>query len=89
MLLANYCIMLFISTWLFRHLEHQNLSVISGDIGRARSVQQFWNGRTERKNGTERSTVVLDDTIYIKYQLIALCSVLSGIVPTSCSVYEI
>jgi len=27
--------------WLFRHLEHQNLSIISGDIGRARSVQKF------------------------------------------------
>ena len=23
--------------WLFRHLEHQNLSIISGDIGRAKS----------------------------------------------------
>ena len=40
------------STRLFRHLEHQNPSIISGYIGRARSVQQFQNGMEER-NGTE------------------------------------
>ena len=41
----------------FRHLEHQNPSIISGDIGRARSVQQFRrrNGGTEERNGTERN----------------------------------
>ena len=55
--LANDPIMLGRSIWLFRHLEHQNLSIISEDIGRARMVQQF--GR----NGTERSTVVLEDRL--------------------------
>ena len=51
----------------FRHLEHQNPSINLGDIGRARSVQQFrngterngteeWkNGGTERKNGVQLS----------------------------------
>ena len=49
----------------FRHLEHQNLSIISDSIGRARMVQQFRrNGRTEERNRTEElSTVVLDDRI--------------------------
>ena len=63
---ANNFIMSGTSTRSFRHLEHQNPSIISGDIGRARSVQQFRrrNGGTER-NGTERSTVVLDDRICI------------------------
>ena len=37
----------------FRHLENQNLSIISGDIGRARSVQQFRRNRAEEGNGTE------------------------------------
>ena len=41
----------------FRHLEHQNQSTISEDIGRARMVQQFRNGGTEEER---RSTVVLD-----------------------------
>ena len=59
---ANNLIILGTWTWSFRQLEHQNPSIISGDIGRARSVQQFRNGRTEQ-NGTERSTVVLDDRI--------------------------
>ena len=36
--------------WSFRHLEHQNLSIISEDIGQARMVQQF-----QRRNGTEYS----------------------------------
>ena len=36
----------------FRHLEHQNPSILSGDIGRARSVQQFRNV-TEERNGRE------------------------------------
>ena len=60
---ANNLIMLGTLTQSFRHLEHQYPSIISGDIGRARSVQQFRNG-TEQKNGrTERSRVVLDDRI--------------------------
>ena len=50
------------STRSFRHLEHQNPSIISGDIGKARRVQQFQN-ETEERNGMERSTVVLDDMI--------------------------
>ena len=56
----------------FRHLEHQNPSIDLGDIGRARSVQQFRN-RTEERNGTEeeRNTV---DTMSV---LITLYSVLS------------
>ena len=44
----------------FRHLEHQNPSINSGDIGRARSVQQFQGNRTEerrRNGGMERNTV--------------------------------
>ena len=38
---ANNVIMSGTSTRSFRHLEHQNPSIISGDIGRARRVQQF------------------------------------------------
>ena len=34
---ANNFIMLGNSIWSFRHLEHQNPSIISGDIGRAKS----------------------------------------------------
>ena len=33
----------------FRHLEHQNLSIISDSIGRARMVQQFWIKRGVRR----------------------------------------
>jgi len=44
---ANDLIMSGTSIRSFRHLEHQNPSIISEDIGRARSVQQF------RRNGTE------------------------------------
>ena len=42
---------------LFRHLEHQNPSIISEDIGKARSMQQFLrSGGMERRNrGTEYS----------------------------------
>ena len=43
-LLANDLIMSGTSIRSFRHLEHQNPSIISEDIGRARSVQQFQNG---------------------------------------------
>ena len=51
--LANDSIMSWRSIWSFRHLECQNPSIISEDIGRARMVQQFWNGGTEEegKNG--------------------------------------
>ena len=52
-LLANDLIMSGTSIRSFRHLEHQNLSIISEDIGRARSVQQF---RRRRR----RNTVVLE-----------------------------
>ena len=49
---ANDLIMSGTSIRSFRHLEHQNPSIISEDIGRARSVQQFRrNGTEERRNG--------------------------------------
>ena len=54
-LLANHPVMLGTLIQLFRHLKHQNPSIISGDIGRARSVHQFWNVGKERRNGTEYS----------------------------------
>ena len=54
---ANDPIMWKRSIQLFRHLECQNLSIISEDIGRARMVQQFRNGGMEEER---RSTVVLD-----------------------------
>ena len=58
---ANDPIMKKRSIQLFRHLECQNPSIISEDIGRARMVQQFrknrgmdeQKNRTEWKNGTE------------------------------------
>ena len=31
----------------FRHLQCQNPSIISDSLGRARMVQQFWNGSAE------------------------------------------
>ena len=43
----------------FRHLEHQNPSINLGDIGRARSVQQFRNG-TEERNGMEEERNTVD-----------------------------
>ena len=58
-LLANDLIMSGTSIWSFRHLEHQNPSIISEDIGRASGVQQFRNGTEER-----RHTVVLEDRIF-------------------------
>ena len=48
--LANVPIMLGTLIWAFTHLEHQNPSIISEDIGRARMVQQF---RRRRRNGME------------------------------------
>ena len=51
-LLANDLIMSGTSIRSFRHLEHQNPSIISEDIGRASGVQQFRNGtEEERRNG--------------------------------------
>ena len=63
-LLANDLIMSGTSIRSFRHLEHQNPSIISEDIGRAKSVQQF-RRRRKRGGGTEerRNTVVLEDRI--------------------------
>ena len=58
-LLANDVIMSGTSIRLFRHLEHQNPSIISKDIGRAKSVQQF---QRRRNGGTEEhSCLVLED----------------------------
>ena len=50
--LANDPTMLGRSIRSFGHLEHQNPSIISEDIGRARIVQQFWKSRIK---GVERS----------------------------------
>ena len=50
----------------FRHHEHQNLSIILGDIGRARSMQQFRNGTEERNGGMEWNTV---DTMSVLIKL--------------------
>jgi len=49
-LLANDLILS--ATWIrsFRHLEHQNPSIISEDIGKASGVQQFRNGGTEEES---------------------------------------
>ena len=55
--LANDPIMLDTSIWLFRHLEHQNPSIISDSIGSARMVQQFQN------------KVILEDIIVKHYIL--------------------
>ena len=67
-LLANDLIMLGTSIQSFRHLEHQNPSIISGDISRARSVQQFRNGggvgSEEEEEKEDRNTVVLEDRIF-------------------------
>ena len=43
---------IFISS--FRHLEHQNLSIISDSIGRVRILQQFWRriGLDQRNRST-------------------------------------
>ena len=47
----------------FRHLEHQNPSIISEDIGRARSVQQFRRNGGGTEEERRRNTVVLEDRI--------------------------
>ena len=46
--------------WSFRHLEHQNLSINLGDIGRASSMQQFRNGGMEGNGGTEEERNTVD-----------------------------
>ena len=57
--LANDTIMSGTLIWSFRHLEHQNPSIISNDIGRAKSMQQF---QRRRNRGTEEhSCLVLED----------------------------
>ena len=65
-LLANDLIMLGTSIRSFRHLEHQNPSIISEDIGRASGVQQFRNGGGvgSESDRSRRHTVVLEDRIY-------------------------
>ena len=68
--LANVPIMLGRSIRLFRHLECQNPSIISGDIGKARSGQQFHrNGGMEEWNrGTERERSTVDTmSVLIKF----------------------
>ena len=41
-LLANNLSKLDRLIWSFRHLEHQNLSIVSDSIGRARTVKQIY-----------------------------------------------
>ena len=53
----------------FRHLEHQNPSINLGDIGRARSVQQFRNRGTEQRNGMERNTVDTMSVLMIRIEI--------------------
>ena len=49
---ANNLIMSETSIWSFRHLEHQNLSIISGD--KAEQVGcKICDGQTEEWNGTD------------------------------------
>ena len=57
---TNYFIMSETLIRSFRHLEHQNPSINLGDIGRARSVQQF------RRNGTEQRNTVDTMSVWIK-----------------------
>ena len=74
MLLANDPIMLGTLIRSFRHLEHQNPSIISGDISRARSVQQFrriGGVGSEESEESDRHTVVLEDRII----MLQLCSI--------------
>ena len=49
-LLANDPIMLGRSIWFVRHLAHQNPSIISESIGRARMVQKFQNRGDRTRN---------------------------------------
>ena len=57
--LTNDPLMLGISIWSFRHPEHQNPSIISDSIGRARIVQQF----QIRVRSNQRSKDVFEDVI--------------------------
>ena len=54
--------------WSFRHLEYQNLSIISDSKGRARMVKQFWKGggAGTEEEWNQRSTVVLEDTYTVE-----------------------
>ena len=63
----NNLIMSGISIRSFRHLEHQNPSIISEDIGRARSMQQFRIGGGGGVRGSEeqRNSVVLEDRMKV------------------------
>ena len=54
--LANDPIISGTSIRLFRHLEHQNLSIISEDIDRARMVQQLQRRRSRRSTVDTMST---------------------------------
>ena len=55
-LLVNNLIMSSTLKQSFRHLEHQNLSIISEDIGRARMVQQLQRRRSRRSTVDTMST---------------------------------
>ena len=46
---------------LFRHLEHQNLSIISEDIGRARMVKQFQS--RSRRNTVDTMSTDIEELI--------------------------
>ena len=65
-LLANYLIMSCTSIRSFRHLEHQNPSIISEDIGRARQRATIPEEESDRRSriGSDRNTVVLEDRMY-------------------------
>ena len=73
-LLANYLIMSGTLIRSFRHLEHQNPSIISEDIGRASGVQQFRNRGMEESD--RRNTVVLEDRILYVLHYIVLYPIL-------------
>ena len=47
--LLSFPIMLGRLIQLFRHLKHQNLSIISDSIGRANMVKQFCNGTDQNR----------------------------------------
>ena len=70
--LANDPIMLGTSIRSFRHLEYQNPSIISEDIGRARMGNNSGGGvrgvgsEEEEEEEEDRSTVVLEDRIIWK-----------------------
>ena len=75
---ANNLIMLGTLIRSFTHLEHQNPFIISWDIGRRRSVQQF----RRRNGGTERRNTV--DTMSVLIILLYFVSFLHYIISLSC-----